>query len=137
MVSQDFDMKPFSSVPVNLHLGLVLSEQGAGVAVVTMAPGEQWTQETGVIHGGLVATLADTAAVYALRSGLPSGHIMTSIEFKLNFLSPARADKGTLVARARVVRQGRRVGVCDVDVEQAALVVAKGLFTYLFLEGKA
>ena len=78
-----------------------------------------------------------TAAVYALRPGLPSGHIMTSIEFKLNFLSPARADKGTLVARARVVRQGRRVGVCDVDVEQAGVVVAKGLFTYLFLEGKA
>jgi uncharacterized protein (TIGR00369 family) len=130
-------MKPFSSVPVNLHLGLVLSEQGAGVAVVTMAPGEHWTQETGVIHGGLLATLADTAAVYALRPALRSGHVMTSIEFKLNFLSPARADKGTLVARARVVRQGRRVGVCDVDVEQAALVVAKGLFTYLFLEAKA
>lgn len=129
-------MKPFSSVPVNLHLGLVLTEQGAGIAVVTMPPDEHWTQETGVIHGGLLATLADTAAVYALRPGLPSGHIMTSIEFKLNFLSAARADQGTLVARARVVRQGRRVGVCDVDVEQAALVVAKGLFTYLFLEAK-
>ena len=56
---------------------------------------------------------------------------------RLNFLSPARANKGTLVARARVVRQGRRVGVCDVDVEQAAIIVAKGLFTYLFLEAKA
>jgi len=50
---------------------------------------------------------------------------------------PGEGHKGTLVARARVVRQGRRVGVCDVDVEQAAIIVAKGLFTYLFLEAKA
>ena len=54
--------------------GLFFSLLQLGIA--SMPPGEQWTQETGVIHGGLVATLADTAAVYALRPGLPSGHIM-------------------------------------------------------------
>jgi uncharacterized protein (TIGR00369 family) len=129
-------MKPFSDVPVNAHLGLVLQEQPAGGAVVTMAPGEHLTQETGVIHGGVLATLADTAAVYALRPGLAAGCIMTSIEFKLNFLAPALPNKGTLAGRARVVRQGSRVGVCDVDVEQAGAVIAKGLFTYLFLDPK-
>jgi len=129
-------MKPFSVVPVNSHLGLVLEDQPAGGAVVTMPPDEHLTQETGVIHGGVLATLADTAAVYALRPGLAAGRIMTSVEFKVNFLAPALPDKGTLLARARVVRQGSRVGVCDVDVEQAGTVIAKGLFTYLFLEAK-
>ena len=59
---------------------------------------------------------------------------MTSIEFKLNFLSPARPGGERLTARALVVRRGRRVGVCDVEVVQGDKLVAKGLFTYLFLE---
>jgi uncharacterized protein (TIGR00369 family) len=130
-------LKPFSAVPVNLHLGMVLESQTGDRAVVTMVPGEHLTQETGVIHGGILATLADTAAVYALRPGLAASRIMTSIEFKLNFLAPGRSGEGPLVARAHVVRQGRRVGVCDVEVEQAGATIAKGLFTYLFVEGGA
>jgi acyl-coenzyme A thioesterase PaaI-like protein len=57
---------------------------------------------------------------------------MTSIEFKLNFLSPALGDGGTLTARSQVVRKGKKVGVCDVEVTQGERLVAKGLFTYLF-----
>jgi uncharacterized protein (TIGR00369 family) len=129
-------MKAFADVPANRHFGFVLESQGEAEAVVSLAPGEHLTQETGVIHGGVVATLADTSAVYALRQALPEARSMTSIEFKLNFLAPGRADRGPLRARARVVRQGRTIGVCDVEVEQGSATIAKGLFTYLFLESR-
>src|SRR5262245_57396265 len=127
-------MKSFADVPVNRHFGFELEAHGGSEAVVTLAPAEHLTQETGVIHGGVLATLADTSAVYALRAALPPSRAMTSIEFKLNFLAPGRVDKGQLRARARVVRQGRRIGVCDVELEQGGAIIGKGLFTYLFFE---
>ena len=91
-------------------------------------------QETGVVHGGFLSALADTAAVYVFHPYLPDGESMASIEFKMNFLRPARVERGPLVARSTVLRRGRKVGVCDVEVTQASVVIAKGLFTYLFFE---
>ncbi len=72
--------------------------------------------------------------MYAVHPYLPDGLTMTSIEFKLNFLRPATVGGGPLVATARVVRRGRRVAVCDVDVWQDGEAVATGLFTYLLFE---
>ncbi len=81
----------------------------------------------------MLATLADTAGAYLLYRGLPPGRRMTSIEFKLNFVRPAVADAEDLHARARIVKSGRQVTLCDIEVAQGAELVAKGLFTYLLL----
>ncbi len=86
------------------------------------------------VHGGLLATLADTADAFLLYRTLPPDRLMTSIEFKLNFLRPAVSGAGDLEALARLVRQGRSVSLCDIEVRQAGELVAKGLFTYLMLE---
>ncbi len=90
-------------------------------------------QVDGWVHGGLLATLADTAGAYLLYRSLPPDRRMTSIEFKLNFLRPAVAEAGDLNARARIVKQGRQVILCDIEVAQGGELVAKGLFTYLLL----
>lgn len=90
-------------------------------------------QVDGWVHGGLLATLADTAGAYLLYRSLPADRSMTSIEFKLNFLRPAVADAGDLHAHARIVKQGRSVTLCDIEVAQDGELVAKGLFTYLLL----
>jgi uncharacterized protein (TIGR00369 family) len=65
------------------------------------------------------------------------GRTITSIEFKLNFVRPAVASRGELMAVARPVRIGRTVAVAEVDVLQSDELIAKGLFTYLVspLEG--
>jgi len=57
---------------------------------------------------------------------------MTSIEFKVNFLRPGLPSEGPLVAKARPVRRGRTIGICDVEVAQGERLLLKGLFTYLF-----
>ena len=90
-------------------------------------------QVDGWVHGGVLATLADTAGAYLLYRSLPPDRSMTSIEFKLNFLRPAVADAGDLRARARLVKQGRQVTLCDIEVAQGGELVAKGLFTYLLM----
>lgn len=122
----------FAAVPLNRWLGYRLVEHGPTGARVAMAPRPECLQETGVVQGGILTAVADTAAVYALWPELPAGTRMTSIELKLNFLRPALPDAGDLEAVATVVQRGRKVGVCDVAVEQGGRRVAVGLFTYLF-----
>lgn len=124
----------FSQVPANRHFGFRLVSQSLEEAVVEMEVKPDLIQETGVVHGGIISTLADTAAVYVFHPYLPDGHSMASIEFKVNFLRAARVDRGELVAHSIVLRRGRKVGVCEVEVTQAKVIIAKGIFTYLFFE---
>ena len=104
---------------------------------MALKPAPAMSQEYGVIHGGLLATLADTAAVYALHPFLAAGERMTSIEFKVNFLAAALADRGEVVATSSVVKRGRTIAVASVDVRQGEQLVATGLFTYIILPAPA
>jgi uncharacterized protein (TIGR00369 family) len=124
----------FARVPVNRTLGFTLVSCGEGGAELTMPIREEYLQETGFLQGGIVSALADTAAAYALLPGLPKGYGMTGVEFKVNFLRPSLPGRGDLLARARVVRQGRTLGVCQVEIEQEEKTVALATFTYLFFE---
>ena len=121
----------FAAVPVNRALGFRLVSASAEVAEVALDPTPDIAQEHGVIHGGLLATLADTAAVYLIHPGLRDGERMASIEFKVNFIQAAWPDRGPLVARARPVRIGRRVAVCHAEVFQDDQLLLTGLFTYM------
>jgi uncharacterized protein (TIGR00369 family) len=124
----------YERVPVNRHFGFRLLSRDVEGAVVSMDPLPAYLQEEGVVQGGIVAALADNAAVYAFLPDTGEGEVMTGVEFKVNFLRPALPENGPLVARSRVVRRGRRIGVCDVEVVQGDRPVARGLFTYLFMK---
>ena len=125
-------VRPFGEVPANRYLRFRLVEDSDVAAVVTMEAVAELEQETGVIHGGAITALADTAAVYCFMPRLAQGESMVGVELKINFLSPALPGGGDVVARASVLRRGRRLGVCEVDVMQGGSRVARGLFTYLF-----
>jgi uncharacterized protein (TIGR00369 family) len=121
----------FSSIPCNRYFGLTLRSRSSEDAEAVLPLKPEYGQEGGMVHGGIITLLADTTAVYALFPDVPPEQRMTSIEFKVNFLRPALPSGGDLVARAQVVRRGKRVALCDVDVFQDGKAVAKGLFTYL------
>jgi uncharacterized protein (TIGR00369 family) len=123
-------MFSFKETPFNRALRFEMNRVGPATEV-TMPVEEWFMQENGVVHGGMIASLADTAAVYALVETLKDSEQMTSIEFKINFLRPARMDGGPLAARATVVKRGQTIALCDVDVRQSGELVAKGLFTYI------
>jgi uncharacterized protein (TIGR00369 family) len=122
----------FSRVPINLHLGTRLLACAGGRAEIAMPVLPDYRQEGGVVQGGIVSAAADAAAAYSLLQGLAPGHTMMGVEFKINFLAPALVEGGDLLARARVVRQGRSLGVSEVEVYQGDRQVALGLFTFLF-----
>jgi len=121
----------FGRVPVNRHFGFSLLTLRRGAAEVAMPLKRSFCQEEGVVHGGVLTTLADTAAVYTVYPFLAEGETMSSIEFKLNFLRPVFIDDGSVTAKAKLVRRGKRVALVAVDVFQARRLVATGLFTYL------
>ena len=121
----------FGRVPVNRHFGFSLLKVGRGKAEVAMALKRSFLQEEGIVHGGVLTTLADTTAVYTVFPFLKDSESMCSIEFKMNFLRPALIADGSLTAKAKVVRWGRSVALVEVDVFQARRLVAKGMFTYL------
>ncbi len=126
----------FGEVPINRHLGFILQERSAERTVVSLDLQREFVQETGVVHGGVIATLADTAAVYLFMPDLDPDEHMTSVEFKLNFLRAVDPERGPLVAVSSPIRRGSRIGVADVSVSQGERVVAHGLFTYLFTHQK-
>jgi uncharacterized protein (TIGR00369 family) len=126
----------FRAVPLNKHLNLTLVSRSAESATVSIDPAPELLQEEGVIHGAIITAIADTSAIYVFYPDLPKNTRMTSIEFKINFLAPGLLNDGVICAVSKVIRKGRTIGVCDVEISQNSKLIAKGLFTYLFYPRK-
>ena len=86
----------------------------------------------GIMHGGALASLADSASAFAVLSTLEGGEHTVTVDLTLHYLRPATGGK--LTAHARVLRAGRRVATVSVEIlnESGALVVT-ALTTYLKL----
>lgn len=92
-------------------LGTELNSFTEGQAELALPVREDFRQQHGFVHGGVVSYLADNALTYAGGSVL--GNSVTS-EYKINYLRPALGDK--LLARASVVSAGKRQAVCECRV---------------------
>jgi uncharacterized protein (TIGR00369 family) len=83
----------------------------------------------GVVHGGVIAALADTAGGLATYMASPRGRRVATIEMKINYLEAV--EKGVLRAEARVVRIGAHIAVVDCDVrDETRRLVGKALMTF-------
>lgn len=94
-----------------------------GVSIALIAPGEvhlalpfspRFCQQNGFMHAGAIASVADSANGYAAYTLAPPETDVLAVEFKINFLAPARGEG--FVACARVLRPGRTLTVCQADV---------------------
>src|SRR5262245_11603629 len=103
----------FSKQRIMATLGASLERVGAGEAEIHLPSREDLTQQHGFMHAGIVATILDSACGYAAFSLMPAGFGVLSVEFKINLLAPAQGD--ILVARARVLRAGRTMTVCQAE----------------------
>jgi uncharacterized protein (TIGR00369 family) len=104
----------FEKQEVMRSLGASLGKASPGSVEIELPFKESLTQQHGYIHAGIVTTIADSACGYAAWSLSPSGSEVLTVEYKVNFLSPAKGRK--LVARGSVIRQGRTLTVCAADV---------------------
>ena len=119
--------KLFDEAPIRELDGLEWVSCGNGVAEVRLPFKPSLTQGLGVAHGGMVGLTADTAGWFAAASVYPQG-LVTTAEYKINLLTGARGD---LLATGRVVRQGRNLITCQLEVVDAEnKLVAVGIGTY-------
>jgi uncharacterized protein (TIGR00369 family) len=98
--------------------GAELVSVGDGVAVFRCTPDESTYNPLGLVHGGVVCTLLDSAAGCAVHSQLPAGVGFSSIEIKVSFLSPANG--ATLEIEGRSLRVGRQVAFAEAHARTAA-----------------
>jgi uncharacterized protein (TIGR00369 family) len=110
----------FPGPPIAHLLGFRLVETSEGRAVFEVTPGEQHYNPIGLVHGGLLATVLDSALGCAVHSTLPAGTGYTTIELHVHFVRAVRQDTGPLRAEAKVLHRGRRVATAEgrvLDVE--------------------
>jgi len=128
----------FGRQPAMRLIGATLSHVAPGHCEVALPHSQQITQQHGVIHGGIVGMIADSAAGYAAFSLFPADSTVMTVEYKLNLMAPADGDR--LVARSLVTRHGRTLTVCSLDVfaHKAGKVThcATGLATMICLMGR-
>lgn len=109
-------------------LGVKIAELEPGRAVLTLDVHSDLVHDFGV-HGGILATLADTAGAVAVITELPLHARITTVEMKINYLSPHH--EGLLRAEARVLRRGKRLAVGEAEIRnQKNELIAKSLITF-------
>lgn len=95
-------------------VGARMTTVGSGAVEIELPYAAGNTQQHGFIHGGLVASIADSACGYAALTTMPEDAAVLTAEFKINLMSPAKGE--LLRAVGRVVRPGRRLVICSGDV---------------------
>ena len=82
-------------------LGAVLESVEPGTVTITCRFDEGLTQQRGLLHGGVVASLVDVACGYASLSAMPADRELLTVEFKVRFLKPAKTEQ--IIAFGQVV----------------------------------
>ena len=125
--------KAVSTVPFARLLGIELEDISSGCATLVLKVRKELTQNHGVVHGGAIASLIDTATAFAIISVLLPGEKVTTVDLTINYLRPAR--RGRLKAIAKVVRAGRRLFGVSADVfDDDGKLTATALSTYIKLQ---
>ncbi len=111
-------------------IGIELDQINAGVATLGFEVRKDLTQNNGVVHGGAIASLIDTATAFAIVSVLPAGERATTVDLTVSYLRPLTAGRAR--ATARVIRAGRRLIAVSAEVlDDGGKLVATALTTYI------
>ncbi len=104
----------FARQQVMQTIGASLTKVSPGEIEIELPFRDDLTQQHGFLHAGIVTTIVDSACGYAALSLMPAGSAVLTIEYKVNFLSPAMGKR--MIARGRVTKPGRTITVCTGDV---------------------
>ena len=102
--------------PILATVDFSLDEVEPGRVVFSLTPGEEHYNPIGSVHGGVYATLLDSAAGCAVQSTLPQGIGYTSVDLTVKFLRPITADSGKVRAVGRVLSSGRRTALAEAQL---------------------
>jgi len=117
------------------NLSIRVVRKHADGVTVEFAVREDFLNSNGVLHGGVIASIADEAAWHAMIHAYKSERSATTTELKVNYLRPIAGK--TMTARAYALRAGKTLFVTRVDLFDAQKKLsAVGLVTYMLLDSK-
>ena len=121
--------------PIAQTLGMDIVELAEGRAVFAAEPAEYHYNPIGVVHGGLAATLLDSATGCAVQTTLPRGVAYTTIELKTNFTGAITRDTGRVLCEAEVVHRGGTIATAEgrLFAEADGKLLAHGTSTCLII----
>jgi uncharacterized protein (TIGR00369 family) len=124
---------PGAPIAELMGFGQVEAEEGRVVFAAT--PGPQHYNPIGTVHGGLAATLLDSAMGCAVHTTLPEGAGYTTLELKVNFTRPILANTGRILCEGIVLHRGGRVATAEgrVTAAESGVLLAHGTTTCLIL----
>ena len=102
-----------------------------GTARLELDATEEHLNEAGTVHGGVLATLVDTAMGSAVRSLTGEGDVPATSQLTVTYLRPG--TPGHLVATGRVSKQGEHLTVCEAEVEQEGKTLVHAVATFAVL----
>jgi uncharacterized protein (TIGR00369 family) len=110
--------------PIMQLIGIEGFEVSEGAVTVTLVPQEFHYNPLGSVHGGVIATLLDTAAGCSVHTTLPAGVGYTSLDLTTKFLRPVTIQSGELRCVGSVLSRGRRTALAQAQLfdERGALV---------------
>jgi uncharacterized protein (TIGR00369 family) len=131
---RSFDLQGFMH-----YLAAEMTVIEPGYCEISMPSRTEVSQQHGYVHGGALASIADSAAGYAAFSLMDANSAPLTVEYKLNILRPGVGER--VVARARVIKPGRTLTVVQADVfgvtDTGETLCVSSLQTLIRMEGKA
>jgi acyl-CoA thioesterase len=119
----------FARAPFARLLGLEFVSAERGSAAFALEAREDLMRMGGILHGGAVFSLLDTAAAFAVHTILEPGDRTVTVDLTVHFLRPF--GSGCLQARARVLRAGRRIAFLNVEAtDPTGVLIATATTTY-------
>jgi uncharacterized protein (TIGR00369 family) len=106
--------------PIAVLLGMSITEVSEGRVVFTAEPSEYHYNPLGTVHGGVMATLLDSALGCAVQSMLPASTGYTTLELKVNYLRPITVRTGTVYAEGKIIHVGGRIATAEGRLTDAA-----------------
>ena len=126
----DFRTREFGTFAGLIGLHFTAKANGCSQCVLTVT--RNLFNPNGVLHGGVVYSMADTGMGGALYSSLAEDETCATIEINIVYLKAVRG--GLLTCNTKLLRKGRSIGVLESDVENDGQLVAKALGTFSILK---
>lgn len=117
------------------HMSMRLADVDLDRATIEMDLGQCHLQAYGIVHGGVLATLIDTATFWAVFMRIPADAGLVNIDLKLNYFKSV--EKGRLRAEGTAIRSGRSISYAEARILDAdGELISHGTSALMTLPGK-
>ena len=133
-MEEEIDSNPRELGAFARLIGLRFTAKANGFSQCVLRVGESLFNPNGVLHGGVVYSMADTGMGGALHSSLAADETCATIEINIVYLKAVTS--GVLTCSTKLIHKGASIGVLESDVENEGQLVAKALGTFSILKAR-